>query len=100
MYYVAMCNVTFHCPQRPLEVSLNSKERLSLLKTAQKELHHDDDGALAQIPCVLRPDAATKKSAWMACFGSSAGGQTGRQAAATQKFRMGGVVYRFFARRD
>ena len=64
LYYVAMCNVTFHCPQRPLEVSLNSKERLSLLKTAQKELHHDDDGALAQIPCVLRPDAATKKSAW------------------------------------
>ena len=58
-YYVAMCNVTFHCPQRPLEVSLNSKERLSLLKTAQKELHHDDDGALAQIPRV-RPDAAKK----------------------------------------
>ena len=51
--YVTMCNVTFHCPQRPLEVSLNSKERLSLLKTAQKELHHDDDGALAQIPRLL-----------------------------------------------
>lgn len=101
LYYVAMCNVTFHCPQRPLEVSLNSKERLSLLKTAQKELHHDDDGALAQIPCVLRPDAATKKICLnMARFGCSSAGQTGRQAAATQKFRMGGVVYRFFARRD